>query len=63
MNQGTTRSRSGIRNKAATIRELFGYLRTKGGWLLIPLVTLIAIIAILVILAQTTGLGSFFYPL
>jgi lipoprotein signal peptidase len=63
MNKPSGSTGTALKHKASTIGELFSYLRQKGGWLLIPMVTLIVIIAILVILAQTSGVTPFLYPL
>lgn len=53
----------GVRSRAGTIGEVFGFLRKRKLWWAIPMVVVLLLFAVVMVLAQATPLGPFIYTL
>ena len=50
-------------SKTGLMKEFFQFLRREKRWWLLPLVVIILLIGLLLVLAESTALAPFFYPL
>ena len=50
-------------SKIGLVKELFQFLRREKRWWLLPLVVIILLVGLLLVLAESTALAPFFYPL
>lgn len=49
--------------KASLLREFLQFLRRERKWWLIPLVLVILLLGVLLVIAESSALAPFFYPL
>ena len=53
---------TGIGGRLGTVRELFVFLMERKLWWMIPLALSLVLMALCLIVAHSTGLGRFIYP-
>ena len=50
-------------SKTGLIKEFMQFLKREKRWWLLPLVVIILLVGLLLVLAESTALAPFFYPL